>query len=140
MTDILLRGALSALKTKIEALATSETATAEDLAMLGTALERIAGKTTAIEVEMLGEEQRAAVSVEVATSRDNALQAIADALAAADAAMANQQNLRISRHIGEILEVTCGDCLKQNTCRHGLLDVFDGRSRERFYKECFHEL
>ena len=56
MTDMMLRGALSALKTKIEALASSETATAEDLAMLGTALERIAGKTTAIEVEMLGED------------------------------------------------------------------------------------
>ena len=89
MTDMMLRGALSALKTKIEALASSETATAEDLAMLGTALERIAGKTTAIEVEMLGEEQRAAISAATATSRDNALQAIAAALAAADAALAN---------------------------------------------------
>lgn len=94
MTDILLRGALSALKTKIEALASSETATAEDLAMLGTALERIAGKTTAIEVEILGEEQRAAFSAEAATSRDNALQAIAAALAAADAALAT--------HLGSI--------------------------------------
>jgi hypothetical protein len=81
MTDIMLRGALNALKTKIEALAASETATAEDLAMLGTALERIAGKTTAIEVAMVGEEQRAAFAVEAAMSRDSALQAIAEAQA-----------------------------------------------------------
>jgi len=87
MTDMMLRGALSALKTKIEALASSETATAEDLAMLGTALERIAGRTTAIEVEMLGEEQRAAISAAATASRDHALQAIAAALAAADAAL-----------------------------------------------------
>ena len=89
MTDMMLRGALAALKTKIEALAASEKATAEDLAMLGTALERIAGKTTAIEVEMVGEEQRTAVSNEAAAARDNALQAIAAAVAAADAALAN---------------------------------------------------
>jgi hypothetical protein len=94
MTDIMLRGALSALKTKIEALASSETATAEDLAMLGTALERIAGRTTAIEVEMVGEKQRLAVATEAEAARENALQTIAAALAAADAALAN--------HVGSI--------------------------------------
>jgi DNA anti-recombination protein RmuC len=89
MTDIMLRGALNALKTKIEALAASETASAEDLAMLGTALERIAGKTTAIEVEMVGEEQRAALTSDAAAARENALQAIASALSAADEALAH---------------------------------------------------
>lgn len=90
MTDIVFRGALSALKAKIEALATSDTATAEDLAMLGSALERIAGKTSAIEVEMVGDEQRTAVTSAANAARDNALQAIATAVAAANEALVEQ--------------------------------------------------
>lgn len=88
MTEIMLKGALSALKTKIEALAASETATAEDLALLGTALERIAGKTTAIEVQILGDEQKAAITSEAQAARIAALDAITAAVAAADAVVA----------------------------------------------------
>lgn len=88
MTEIMLRGALSALKTKIEALANSEAATAEDLAMLGTAFERIAGKTTAVELEMVGDEQRAALAAASGQLRDELLHAISVAVSTAEADVA----------------------------------------------------
>lgn len=77
MTDIMLRGALAALKTKIEAIAKEPGVTAEDLAMLGTALERIAGKTTAVEIEMLGDEQKVAIKTLTTAERNAALDAMA---------------------------------------------------------------
>ena len=58
MTDTLLRDALSALKTKIEALASLETATAEEVVLLSTAVERIAGQAGADEVEQVAEAQQ----------------------------------------------------------------------------------
>lgn len=90
MTDTLLVEALGALKTKIKALADLDAATAEDIALLGTAFERIAGKATAVEIQQAGEAQQAAITSEATTARDNALQAIADAVAAADTAIAAQ--------------------------------------------------
>lgn len=90
MTDTLLVEALDALKTKIKALAALDAATAEDIALLGTAFERIAGKATAVEIQQAGEQQQVAITSEAATARDNALQAIADAVAAADTAVTAQ--------------------------------------------------
>jgi hypothetical protein len=91
MTDIMLRGALTALKTKIAAIAQSKSATAEDLALLGTALERIAGKTTAIEIEMLGEEHKAAMTDAANTERDRVLAAVQTASDEADTILTTVQ-------------------------------------------------
>lgn len=91
MTEIMLRGALTALKTKIEAIAKSESATAEDLALLGTALERIAGKTTAIEIEILGDELKAGMTDAANAERDRVLAAIQSASDGVDTILANLQ-------------------------------------------------
>lgn len=55
-TPVPLRDALSALTNKIELLAGSQTATAEDLAMLGTALERVGGRASIVEIEYIATE------------------------------------------------------------------------------------
>lgn len=56
MTDIPLKDALLALKAKINEVSTAPATTAEDLAMLGTAIEKIAGRVSVVEFELIAQD------------------------------------------------------------------------------------
>lgn len=96
--DTLLREALRALKAKIETAAAF--ATPEELAYLGTALERIGGRATLLEVEDIGDQKKAELqalaaqlsaalasetSSELAAFRDQLAEEIATMTSAAEA-------------------------------------------------------
>lgn len=53
--DPLLRDAVRAIKAKIETAAAAAAATPEELAYLGTAIDRIGGRATVLEVEEVGD-------------------------------------------------------------------------------------
>ncbi len=82
--DPLLRDAVRAIKAKIEAAA--EIATPEELAYLGTAIDRIGGRATVLEVEEMGDIKMAEMSAHANAVETATLDTIA---AAADVAMAN---------------------------------------------------
>jgi hypothetical protein len=56
VTDIPLKDALLALKAKINEVSTAPATTAEDLAMLGTAIEKIAGRVSVVEFELIAQD------------------------------------------------------------------------------------
>ena len=65
--DTLLRDAVRAIKAKIETAA--EIATPEELAYLGTAIDRIGGRATVLEVEEMGDIKMAEMSAHATAGR-----------------------------------------------------------------------
>lgn len=84
--DPLLRDAVKSIKAKIETAAT--TATPEELAYLGTAIDRIGGRATVLEVEEMGDVKMAEISAHASLVETATLNTIATA---ADVAIANVQ-------------------------------------------------
>jgi len=82
--DPLLRDAVRAIKAKIETAA--EIATPEELAYLGTAIDRIGGRATVLEVEEMGDIKMAEMSAHATSVETATLDTIATA---ADVASAN---------------------------------------------------
>lgn len=82
--DPLLRDAVRAIKAKIETAA--EIATPEELAYLGTAIDRIGGRATVLEVEEMGDIKMAEMSAHANAVESATLDTIATA---ADVAIAN---------------------------------------------------
>lgn len=82
--DPLLRDAVRAIKAKIETAA--EIATPEELAYLGTAIDRIGGRATVLEVEEMGDIKMAEMSAHATAVETATLDTIATA---ADVAIAN---------------------------------------------------
>jgi hypothetical protein len=82
--DPLLRDAVRAIKAKIETAA--EIATPEELAYLGTAIDRIGGRATVLEVEEMGDIKMAEMSAHATSLESATLDTIATA---ADVAIAN---------------------------------------------------
>jgi hypothetical protein len=82
--DPLLRDAVRAIKAKIETAA--EIATPEELAYLGTAIDRIGGRATVLEVEEMGDIKMAEMSAHAQAVETATLDTIATA---ADVAIAN---------------------------------------------------
>ena len=82
--DPLLRDAVRAIKAKIET--TAEIATPEELAYLGTAIDRIGGRATVLEVEEMGDIKMAEMSAHATSVETATLDTIATA---ADVAIAN---------------------------------------------------
>ena len=82
--DPLLRDAVRAIKAKIETAA--EIATPEELAYLGTAIDRIGGRATVLEVEEMGDVKMAEMSAHATSVETATLDTIATA---ADVAIAN---------------------------------------------------
>ncbi len=82
--DPLLRDAVRAIKAKIETAA--EIATPEELAYLGTAIDRIGGRATVLEVEEMGDIKMAEMSAHATSVETATLDTIATA---ADVAIAN---------------------------------------------------
>lgn len=82
--DPLLRDAVRAIKAKIETAA--EIATPEELAYLGTAIDRIGGRATVLEVEEMGDIKMAEMSAHANAVETATLDTIATA---ADVAIAN---------------------------------------------------
>jgi len=82
--DPLLRDAVRAIKAKIETAA--EIATPEELAYLGTAIDRIGGRATVLEVEEMGDIKMAEISAHATSVETATLDTIATA---ADVAIAN---------------------------------------------------
>ena len=82
--DPLLRDAVRAIKAKIETAA--DIATPEELAYLGTAIDRIGGRATVLEVEEMGDVKMAEMSAHATAVETATLDTIATA---ADVAIAN---------------------------------------------------
>ena len=82
--DPLLRDAVRAIKAKIETAA--DIATPEELAYLGTAIDRIGGRATVLEVEEMGDVKMAEMSAHATSVETATLDTIATA---ADVAIAN---------------------------------------------------
>ena len=82
--DPLLRDAVRAIKAKIETAA--EIATPEELAYLGTAIDRIGGRATVLDVEEMGDAKMAEMSAHATSVETATLDTIATA---ADVAIAN---------------------------------------------------
>ena len=85
MTDTLLVGAVAALKARITAAAA--TATPEELAYLGTAIDRISGRATAMEVEAIGDEKIAELEALAESAAVAPIQEIVEAASSATTAI-----------------------------------------------------
>jgi len=81
--DPLLRDAVRAIKAKIETAA--EIATPEELAYLGTAIDRIGGRATVLEVEEIGDIKKDEITAHAATLEAATLDTLAAAAAATTA-------------------------------------------------------
>jgi phage shock protein A len=67
MADLALRDAIAAVKNKISSAAAD--ATPEELAYLGTAIDRIGGRATVLEIEQMGDTIKAEISVLVSQTK-----------------------------------------------------------------------
>lgn len=102
--DPLLRDAVRAIKAKIETAA--EIATPEELAYLGTAIDRIGGRATVLEVEEIGDIKIAEISAHTALLETATLDTMA---AAADVAIANVTTTKAAAEIAITALVTAAE-------------------------------
>ncbi|KQT54633.1 hypothetical protein ASG43_03335 [Aureimonas sp. Leaf454] len=109
MSDAPLSDALLALKTQIQSL--SATATAEEVAMLGVAMEKIAGRVSAVELQIIADDLKAALTAHGATKTSEVNTAATTALsdiAARLASILGTMNTAEGQATGAIRNVVLG--------------------------------
>jgi hypothetical protein len=86
MTSTTMGGLIAALKAKVDAVTATGSGSPEDLAMIATAVEKIAGRITALELEAIGETERQAITDLAFSERTTVANALTAALANANTA------------------------------------------------------
>jgi hypothetical protein len=86
MTSTTMSGLISAINEKVKAVTASDSKSPEDLAMIATAVEKIAGRITALELAEVGEAERQSITDLALSERTTFANALTAALANANAA------------------------------------------------------
>ena len=88
MISTTMSGLITALKEKVDAVTASGNGSPEDLAMIATAVEKIAGRITALELEAVGETERQSITDLALRERTTFANALASELTTANATAA----------------------------------------------------
>jgi hypothetical protein len=114
VVDVALRDALTTLKNKINSVASAETVTAEDLAMLATAVQRIAGEVSVDEFTVVADEKAAELAQQLVNATATLNAAGASITAALNTLMAQktvEMNDMTTDAVGAVRDASLADIL-----------------------------